>query len=265
MHRRAGGRGGVFSSLPAGNLIVAHTGTISSYNNYVSGTAVVAERSSSQSQCQYFPGVGTICGDSSYDYNEEEYYRSGIGPVGYHYYNTFSDCGGGFCSGATWRHNAGLSASSFTGAAYPLRSETEANDSPATAQTITTANPIVGSVSQSTYANLGNTVIYVTVTPDGGSPTAISPTVEDWYTLSIASARTVVVTLSFEGSPTADLDMFLTNSSGGTLYGYSVHDNPARQDQNESISVNLAAGTYRIGIDGFITPSGPISYTLYVE
>lgn len=259
-------RGGFFSSFSSNSLVVAKNGTISSSNSYVSGQAVVVERSSSQSQCEYFPGgVGAICGDSSYNYNEKEYYRAGIGPVGYYYYNTFSDCGGNFCSGATWKHNVGLTASSLAGAAFPLQSEVEANDSPYAAQAITASSPIIGSVQKSTYANAGNTPVTVTVTLDGGTSVMISPTVEDWYSFSVASARTVKVKLNFETDPDADLDMYLMDSSGRTLYGYSVHDNPNLKDQNESISASLAAGTYTIGIDGDRTPHGPVSYTLQVE
>ena len=256
--------GGFFSTLPS-TLMLAQVGTISAYNTYLTGTAVVAGRSASQSQCQYFPGVGTICGDSSYNYTENEYFREGIGPLGYYYYNTFSSCGGNFCSGATWRHNVGVTASSRTGQANPLVAESEANDSPATADPITMTNPIIGTVTQSTLANAGNTVITVTVVDDNGNTATVSPTVEDWFSFALVSARTVKITLSFEGSPTSDLDMFLMNSTGTTLYGYSVHDNPAKQDQTESISVNLAAGIYRIGIDGYLTPAGAVTYTLQLE
>lgn len=257
--------GGFFTTLPASTLNIAQSGAISSYNSYVTGTAIVAQRSSSQSQCEIYGDI-TICGDSSYNYNEEEYYRVAIGPLGYYYYNTFEDCGGGFCSGATWRHNAGLTASSFTSQSNPLVTESEPNDSPATAQQITTANPVIGSVSQSTLANLGNTVISVTVLDDSNNSVAIQPTVEDWYSFSLATAATITITLSFENTAGADLDIFLMNSAGTSLIAYGVHDNLNRQDQYERVRVtSLAAGSYRIGVDGYLPASGAVPYTLQIE
>jgi hypothetical protein len=257
--------GGFFTTLPGTKLTLAQIGTISTYNTYISGTAIVAGRSSSQSMCEYYSGIGTICGDSSYDRTENEYYRPSLGPAGYYYFYATSYSGGGFWSGNTWRHNVGLTASSFTGEPNPLISESEANDSSATADPITTANPVVGTVTQSTLANAGNTVITVTVTDDGGTTGTVSPTVEDWYSFTLASARTVTITLSFEGSTTADLDVYLLGSNGTTLYGYSIHDNPARQNQNERITKNLSAGSYRIGVDGYLTPAGAVTYTLQLE
>jgi hypothetical protein len=254
--------GGFFTAIPGTTLTIGQVGTISTYNTYISGTAIVAGRSSSQSQCEYFSGIGTICGDSSYTYTESEYFRPSIGPVGYYYYNTYDDCGGGFCSSAIWQHSAGLTASSFTGQSNPLVSESEANDSPATADPITKASPIVGIIS----ANTGSTVISVTVVDDTGHTVTASPTIEDWYSFTLVSAATVTITLSFEGSPTADLNLYLTNSAGTMVSGgYSVHNNPTRQDQTERITKSLAAGSYRIGVDGYLTPAGAVTYTLQLE
>ncbi len=257
--------GGFFTTLPASTLSTGKNGSISTYNTFISGAAIVTGRSSSQSQCEYFPGFGTICGDSSYNYTENEYFRPSIGPVGFFYYNTYSSCGGGFCSGATWRHNVGLTASSFNSQTNPLVDEIEPNDSSVIAQSITTASPIIGNVSESTLANVGNTVIGVTYTPDSGGTVTDQPTVEDWYAFTLPSAKTVTITMSFEGSPTSDLDMFLIDSAVTTLFGYSVHDNVTRNEQTETITQNLAAGSYLIGVDGYQTSSGPVTYTLQFE
>jgi len=254
--------GGFFTTL--GGLTVAKSGTISTTNTYISGTAMVTGSSSNQSECQYFPDVGTICGDSSYNYKEYEYFRPSVGPVGYFYKNTYSDCGGGFCSGGDWENNVGMTASSFTGQANPLVVESEPNDSWTTAKPITTTSPIIGTVSESTLANVGNTQIVVVV-----NSVSISPTVEDWYSFSLATPGKVTITLGFEGDPTADLDLYLMPSSGprgNTLDGASVADNPATHVQTEKITVSsLAAGDYVIGVDGFSTPSGEVRYTLQLE
>lgn len=257
--------GGFFRAFPSGNLAIAQNGTISSSNTYISGTAIIVKVSGDKSQCQTIGGM-QFCGDESYNYKWEDYYRPGIGPVGFYYDQIYSYSGGGFWSGGTWRHNVGLTASSLINQNNPIINEIEANNSPATAQAITNNHPIIGTVSQSAYANVGNTVIYVTVVDDNNQSVNISPTVEDWYSFSLTSAVTVTITLSFEGDTTADLDLFLMNSSGAILYGYSVHDNPVRHDQHETIKItNLAAGSYRIGVDGYNTPSGSVKYTLDLE
>ncbi len=92
--------GGFFAALDAESLVVAEDGYIT--NDYISGPAIKAGNSASQDRCEYFGGdVGTICGDSSYNWDENEYYREEVGPVGYYYYSTYSDCGGGFCTSQT--------------------------------------------------------------------------------------------------------------------------------------------------------------------
>lgn len=255
--------GGFFTSFPEGKLVLSRNGTISNTNTYISGDAIVAQFSGSKSECEVIAGV-TICGDDSYGFDKEEYYRSGIGPVGYYYTYSYMDCGGGFCSGGTWKENVGLTASSFTGQSNPLMNEIEPSDSPATAQPISMGRAIIGNVSDSAYANLGNTVINVNVVDDNGNSVNITSTVEDWYSFTLTAAKTVTITLSFEGSPTADLDVYLMNSTGTSLYGYSIHDNPAKYDQHEKIITNLGPGSYRIGVDGYFTPSS-VKYTLGVE
>lgn len=257
--------GGYFVAWPNNSLIVASNGNISSRNTIITGSAIVTGRSSSQSQCEYFPGVGNICGDSSYNLDEKEYFRSGVGPIGYAYYRSFSSCGGGFCSGGTYRYNVGLSASSLTGQSIPLVSEVEPNDTPATANALPASAPIVGAAAKSALANQGNTVITVTVRDDSGVTRVISPTVEDWYSFTLTSSRTVTISLAFESSQTSDLDLFILNSTGTALACstcYSVRDNPTRRDARERITATLPAGTYRIGVDALLSPDGPVNYTL---
>ena len=265
--------GGFFSSLP-NTLIIAQNGTISPYNNFISGSAIVTGRSASQSQCQYFPGVGTICGDSSYNYQENEYFRSNQGPVGYYYYNTFSDCGGGWCSGATWRHNVGLTASTRTGQANPLVAGRTASNNVSSAMGFTAVHPVIGTIWSTSLVNSNMTTLNVTVVDDNGNTIPnYQPVVEHWYSFSLVSAAKVTITLSFEGSASnTDLDMFLLNSAMTTLYGYSVHNNAARSDQHERIIVqSLPAGTYRIGVDHagpaavFPASSPAVKYTLELE
>jgi hypothetical protein len=254
--------GGFFTTFPASTLSIAQNGTISTTNDYIDGPAIVVQRSASQSQCEYFSDYGTICGDSSYDYKEYEYYSGVTGPTGYYYYNSYFDWGGGFGSGATWEHNAGLTASSFTGQTNPLTNEVEPNDSPATARQVTLTSVIIGTVSQSALANVGNTLI--------PGIFVVDPTVEDWYRFTMASAGTVTITLSFQNYADADLDLYLMNSTGTDLAAsnsFSGDDNLlTTHAQLEYIQViDLPAGTYTIGVDGYATPAGPVEYTLQLE
>ncbi len=265
--------GGFFTSLPNSKLVLAQNGTITSNNTYISGAAIVVGQSASESQCQYFPGIGTICGDSSYNFTENEYFRGNQGPVGYYYYNTFSDCGGGFCSGATWRHNVGLTASTRTGQSNPLVQGLQSANNASTAVGISTANPVMGRIWSTSIVSSNVTQITVTIVDDNGVTHSNYQTyVEHWYSFSLPSTTTVTLTLSFEGSPSdTDLDMFLVNAGMTTLYSYSVHDNPVSKDQHEKITVNLPAGTYRIGVDHagpvpvYPSNSPAVRYTLVRE
>jgi hypothetical protein len=258
--------GGFFTSFP-NNLIVAQAGTINSANPFISGSAVVIGRSANQSLCEIIEGQQICTGSYSQSLREYEYYRPSIGPVGYYYSNStyFPDPPP---MTFNWEHHVGLAASSFTGQTNPLVSENEPDDSAATARSITTTNPIFGTVSQSTLANQGNSVITVNVVPDGGTLISYQTTVEDWYSFTLAATRIVTITLSFEERSDADLDLFLMNSAGTALAAtnsYSIHDNLDRNDQHEVIRVNLAAGSYRIGVDGYITPTSAVRYTLQLE
>jgi len=250
--------GGFFMSFPS-NLIQAKNGGIS--NTYITDSnAIVVERSSSQSECQYYPEIGgSICGDSSYTYNEKEFYKGGLGPLGYRYYNSYSDCGGGFCSGGTWDHNVGLTASSFKGNSLPFTSESEPNDTPSTGAPLTPPAVIIGDclASDTNYYLYDSTL----------NPAAIY--VEDWYTMTIITTggaqRTVKLSLDFEASTTADLDLFLFDANATNHIALSGKNNPALNDQNETITATLSAGIYRIGVDAYATPNGRVKYMLQVE
>jgi hypothetical protein len=113
--------GGFFFSFPKTSLTTATSGTIPTANPYISGTADIAGTSSNSSECQYFPGVGTVCGSTSAQtIIKAEDYRAGIGPVGYNYINAWTDDSGGIDSEGTITEYVGLTASSFTGQTNPL-------------------------------------------------------------------------------------------------------------------------------------------------
>lgn len=251
--------GGFFEPFRADALTTAVAGTINPKIRYVAGPAIRASRSASQSQCEIIAGV-RICGDDSYSITADEYHLAGVGPVAYYYYHSFESCGGGFCSGATWEHTLGMTASSFTGQPNPVGQESEPNDGPATADALPASGVFAGQVAQSTLANHGNTALTLVI-----NGVQVTVTVEDWVTLTLAAPANVTVSLAFEGDDSADLDLFLFDANASTLLAYSVADNPATGVMTEKLTRSLAAGSYRIGIDGYATPMGARRYTLQVE
>ncbi|MCP4050447.1 MAG: hypothetical protein GY730_07055 [bacterium] len=89
--------GGFFTDFGTSKIETLETNVS---NNYISTSAIMAKRYKKQGQCEYFPGVGTVCpNDESYTISEKEYYKAGIGPAAYRYSFSYSNNGGGF---TTW-------------------------------------------------------------------------------------------------------------------------------------------------------------------
>jgi hypothetical protein len=128
---------GFFMELSDKNLFEITDGSIS--NDYISGDAYVLTDSASESNCEYFPEHGTICGaDVSVDYtmSRREYYQASVGPVGY-YYDFSSSSGGTFDSVHTSKTiHIGLVASSLRGDVVEHSLESEPNDTSETASLI---------------------------------------------------------------------------------------------------------------------------------
>lgn len=241
---------GFFTTFPSSTLFEATASTIS--NDYINQSAYRVSESSSSSQCQYFPGVGTICGG---DYNENldarEYYIPDVGPVGYYGYSSMSDWSspdGGWSSSNTT--NVGLTASSLRGDTVDYDLEVEPNNQIAQATPITLPARIKGdSVSE---AYLGGTtampmgVVSITEVEANDSPSApqvvnipssitgnaldgdantsvevqtapggqiYTTTFEDWYQVTLGTGKTLTATLNFP-STGADLDMYLFSPDG---------------------------------------------------
>jgi len=256
--------GGFFAALDADSLVVAEDGYIT--NDYISGPAIETGNSSSQSQCEY-------------------------------YYNTFSDCGSGYCSGATWCHHVGLVASSFTGDAP---GELEPNDSPDTAQGISVPGAIDGEASTGgayivwTYVlsesepNDAPTTPLLLLEPVGatllfGSASDTDTFNEhsfqyqgveystngyDWYMFTLGrelAQHELELMLSFTDATNADLDLYLFDSSGTTLLAYSDKDNIYEGDPTESTEANLVPGTYLICINAYDTAGKSVDYMLILK
>lgn len=251
--------GGFFTAFPDDRLITAEPGTLS--NDYIHTAAIRAGRSHEESRCEYFPGIGTICGgDVDQTLTEDEYYLPEVGPAGYGYENSYSDCGGGFCSWGEWDHHLGLVASSFTGDSLPFVDETTAgNDVPADAQPIGITAVVRGDVHAS----------------DGGSYHTVSiggqlyrTKLEDWYRIDVGAGVSVTITLGFERAPgsSTDLDLFLFDAGASSLVAYSIDDNAGTGIHNETLTATLSAGgSYHVVVDAWATPDGRAPYTMQIE
>lgn len=99
--------GGLFANFADGALLVAKPGRLT--NAFTDSQAIQLGRSFEENRCETFESVGTICaGERDTDLQEREFFRKDVGPFGYGYRLSFSDCGGGFCSGATTVIDIGL-------------------------------------------------------------------------------------------------------------------------------------------------------------
>ena len=104
--------GGFFTAYPDERPMVAYRGDID--NEFTSTSAYVVARSANQDYCEKFGGITVCPNDDSYSVNEKEYYKGGIGPLGYYLYTHFASSGGGFYTSFTRTRHVGLTATSLS-------------------------------------------------------------------------------------------------------------------------------------------------------
>jgi hypothetical protein len=247
--------GGFIKTFPSDKLIQATGPTSLVTNDYItSSDALKVSESFNQSECEYYPGIGTICGDESHDYIETEYFIPNVGLALYYYYNSAFYEGGGVYSGVTWIKHVGLVASSLRGDTVDYLLENEPNDSPSAAQAISNNAKIRGYVMRSKDSSTS-----LTLTLNSQIHTV---PIHDWFAITITPPieqplrmYTVTINLDFTGCTSAtDLDLFLFNSlrtSDSSLKGYSIADNQQTGTRTESIQLQLGRGTYYIGVSGW--------------
>ncbi|NNE64376.1 MAG: hypothetical protein HKN34_09855, partial [Gammaproteobacteria bacterium] len=283
--------GGFFSEWPSDTLIVADTGGID--NAYITDSeAIMVGRSSNQSQCETIAGI-VICGDQSFTSIDREYFKAGVGLLGYRFFNSFSFSGGGFSSGGSDEYDVGLIASSLRGDVVDYVLEIEPNNSISEAMPLTLPVKVHGdSLSEgdtfyggSTALILNNIVeqepnnsdagaqvltlpvrINGTVSEnDPGTLTSSSPpgiityqtSIEDWFHWQ-NDPQQLRFLLEYDAGSGADLDLMV----GGLTFfdAYSVTDNLSSGVYQEEIilnSLSQTSGTYRVVVDAFDTPNGP--------
>ncbi len=271
---------GFFTDFPSSTLFEA---TLSSINNdYISQTAYQVKESSSSSQCEYFSGIGTICGgDYNEDLVEREYYVVTLGPVGYYGHFSISDWSssdGGWSSSNTT--NIGLIAASLRGDTVDYDLEVEPNNQIAQATAITlparikgdnvseddlggTTPVSLGVVSLSEIepndspvvpqaidipsllngsAQVGDGSTSVDVQTAPSGGTNYTASFEDWYEVTLGTGKTLDVSLNFPATG-ADLDMYL----------FSLENSSTVITHANSIEDNVATGIYNEQMSTYLT------------
>lgn len=259
--------GGFFTDMGTTSLNQAQAGTVAAakyVTQYISGSALRTGLAGSQSTCQYYPGVGNICGDSSYSFDRWEYYLPDIGPLGYYYYNAYSDCGGGFCSGATWEQMVGLVSSSLGGDTVDYVLENEPNDSAAGAQQLANGAAVKGAAwpFAAGWDVTGKGILV-------GADTYGWSVIEDLYKFTLplsATTRPVTITIDFPSAAGADTDydIYLLNGAGTSVIASGTGDNKGTGVYTETITYSLPSGPYLIGVEAF-SNSTKAEYTLTVN
>ena len=131
--------------------------------------------------------------------------------------------------------------------------EVEPNDSDTGAQALTLPVMIRGTVSET----------------DSGTLTSVSSTyqasIEDWFHWQ-NDPQDLRFFLEYDASSGADLDIMVGGLSFFDSYG--ITNNIVSGVYQEEIflnSLNQTSGTYRVVVDAFDTPNGPVDYTLRVD
>lgn len=288
-----GGDGGFFTVFPASTLITTQPMAFS--NAYITdGAAVRAGRSTSKSQCEVILGI-TFCGDDAQTFTDEEFYKQDVGPIAYHHLNSFSFCGGNFCSGGTHEYNLGLIASSRRGDSVASALEVEPNNKPAQAMPLSLPATVDGAaLNETAYGGptivpnendannsfaaaqvialpawIGGTVQVGDANtsiniPAQGTVGAYTATFEDFYRFTAAASGTVSVRLNFPSGTDLDIYVFTLSGVTPTIVTRGITDNIVSSSFTEFASFSAAAGTtYYVAVDGFTTPA-PASYELMV-
>jgi len=253
---------GYFTTFDSGVLFEAKASSID--NAYISESALMVEASESQSHCEYYPGIGSVCGNKdAYDLKKREFYKAELGPIGYLRSINYS-FGGTYPQYVTIRENTGLVSTSRRGVALAYTMEDVPNESSAQAQTIIPGSTVFADVERDDAGTVHPGVMSSTVNPD--------KRLADWYQFTLTNDQTVSIMLTFEDISStnieSDLDVYLLNvdlNGDLSIYTYSTDDNAADDSPTERIDATLQAGTYYVAVQAFNTPNDRIAYTLEVN
>jgi hypothetical protein len=102
---------GFFITFGASENVTPSSATFTGEYNTL--PAVRASHASSSGGCETILGL-TLCSDSSTSFSEQEYYKDGVGPIGYTRNISFSSNGGGFFSSTQIKHTIEIVGTSLT-------------------------------------------------------------------------------------------------------------------------------------------------------
>ena len=240
------------------------------FSSFAYREAYESLKSKDQSKCEYFPNIGTICGDTgdSFIISEREYFAPSVGPVGYYYVYDSRNCGSS-CAFITREYNVGLAASSFDGHAAPeIQEDDSSNNTEATAPTVTLPALISGTVDQN------NTSLESYTATFNNAPVSVD--VEDVFKFTLTEEKNVYIGLHFDSNTPADLDFVISQFGSKTALtnGYASSDNvaagtfyeawPDKSIDADELPGKLPAGTYSIGIDAYDTGNAEVNYKLLI-
>ena len=106
--------GGFWAEYGTDVQVAASSSTLE--NEFIETSALSVGRSSGQDFCETIAGIQICSNDQAWTLRESEFFKSGIGPIGYYSYASYAFSGGGFYDSFTHIRHVGLVASSLPGA-----------------------------------------------------------------------------------------------------------------------------------------------------
>ena len=226
-------------------------------DRYFSGPAYAVRYSFEQNNCEYFPGIGNICGgDPDQNVLEIEYWTPDLGPVAWHSYSSYSSCGGGFCSGSVWENDVGLYRSSLLGDTLSYLLETGPTS---------LNNPMPFPNSEDLPSRVMGRV-------KTGDP--VDYDIHDWYEIEL-SQETAFLALLLWTAPEADFNLYIISHPDNPVNPFTflassatneLGSGDASNQTKEEISGTIQPGKYILGVAAYAAGSNGSDYLLvYVD
>lgn len=218
--------------------------------------------------CDYYPGVGTICGGGttlgpSQDETHIEYWSADAGPIGMHYSYNFEDCLGAACNEKHIERRVearyfGDFAGSKVG--YENEPDTYADPTP-----IDVEGPIFTIMGEINEFDTPSGFIEGIEAPVG---MALAAEIQDWYRFEVTAVEQDRVRDFYVlwNGPDVDLDVYLYSAPDNQPFGLlylaegEVLDDTLQFERGKFLSGSLAPGSYLIGVHLPNADQGPVPY-----
>lgn len=274
-------------------------------NTFMTDSSVYAlTKSTSSSQCQYYPDVGSICGDTGSTSYVKEYYKENIGPVGYYNQSAFTSGSGADYINVTTIEHIGLVRSSLRGDIVGYKLEHEPNNTIQEATAVTLPVKYRGDAQGDSSTNAVRITLVApspvetaevepndskytaqaitlpalvtgdTSTGDQGTSTSIAYSfpddvnayIEDWYSFALTSGgKLLSFSLDFSGQSPVDLDLYLLKEGQLFPVQSSIAYNIQSGTYTESILWTCQTGTYYVAVDAYETRGQRANYRLDIH